>query len=66
MTIDINGKSTNINSDVLQDVLVEHFGKIPGGVAAAVNNEVIPKSEWEKHKLSETDKVLIITATQGG
>lgn len=66
MTIDINGKHTTTNSDVLHDVLLEHFGKIPGGVAAAVNNEVIPKSEWENHRLSETDKILIITATQGG
>jgi len=31
-----------------------------------VNEEIIPKNEWEIFFLKENDKVLIITATKGG
>lgn len=36
------------------------------GIAVAVNEEVIPRSEWAEHSLHENDTILIITATQGG
>lgn len=36
------------------------------GMAVAVNNEVIHKSQWKTHLLQENDKVIIIRATQGG
>ncbi|AGA79784.1 sulfur carrier protein ThiS [Echinicola vietnamensis] len=36
------------------------------GMALAVNDQVIPKSEWDHYQVSENDKILIIKATQGG
>lgn len=36
------------------------------GTAFAVNEKVVPKSEWGIFELKENDKVLIIKATQGG
>ncbi len=36
------------------------------GIALAVNEKVIPKSEWERFELKENDKILLIKATQGG
>jgi sulfur carrier protein len=36
------------------------------GIAAAVNNSVVPKTTWEKFQLKENDKIIIIKATQGG
>ncbi|MFC4816279.1 sulfur carrier protein ThiS [Flavobacterium sp. GCM10023249] len=36
------------------------------GIAFAINNSVIPKTDWATTVLSETDDILIITATQGG
>ncbi len=36
------------------------------GIAVAINNEVIPKADWEGYKLSEGDKIMLIQATQGG
>ncbi len=37
-----------------------------GGIAIAVNNQVIKKDKWEEFCLSENDDVLLIKATQGG
>ncbi|NJO87930.1 MAG: sulfur carrier protein ThiS [Chloroflexia bacterium] len=36
------------------------------GIAAAVNNTVIPKNEWDQFILHDDDNVLLITAVQGG
>jgi sulfur carrier protein len=36
------------------------------GIAVAINNTVIPKSNWNFHPIQETDDILIISATQGG
>jgi sulfur carrier protein len=36
------------------------------GIAIAVNNQVIPKTEWETYALKTDDKVMLIRATQGG
>ena len=36
------------------------------GIALAINNEVIPRSNWNTHLVKENDKLLVIQATQGG
>jgi len=36
------------------------------GIAVAINNSVIPKTDWDNYILSPTDQILIISATQGG
>jgi sulfur carrier protein len=36
------------------------------GIAVAINNMVIPKTEWHLKTINAGDNVLIIKATQGG
>jgi len=36
------------------------------GIAIAVNENVIPRSDWNQHSLSVGDRVFVIRATQGG
>ena len=36
------------------------------GVAVALNNAVIPRSEWNNYIIKQNDKLLLIKATQGG
>ncbi len=38
----------------------------PKGIAVAVNNTVISRNSWEEYLINDTDKITIITATQGG
>lgn len=43
--------------------------EIPGrhqGIAIAINNRVIHKTQWEHTHLADKDQVTIIRATQGG
>ncbi|HTR32146.1 MAG TPA: sulfur carrier protein ThiS [Puia sp.] len=36
------------------------------GIAIALNEVVIPRSEWVNHVLRADDRVFVIRATQGG
>ena len=42
-------------------------GNIPDkGIAIAVNNDVIPHSEWNTFKINDGDKITVIKAFYGG
>ena len=67
MTIFINNKSfdlpeNTILSEALKTAGINHFE----GIAVAVNNHIIPKTNWDNHAVSENDSLTIIRATQGG
>lgn len=36
------------------------------GIAVAVNDWVIPRTDWQNTLLQSQDKITVITATQGG
>jgi len=36
------------------------------GLAIAINENIVPKSQWESHILRSGDKIVLIKATQGG
>lgn len=37
-----------------------------GGIAVAVNEVIVPRSEWEQTQLQEDDEMIIIGAVAGG
>ncbi len=66
-TVFLNGQKIKIAGEVsLFDFLSQNSLAEKKGTAVAVNLEVIPKESWEETKLNDNDKILIITATQGG
>lgn len=36
------------------------------GVAIAINDSVVPRSQWPVRELADGERVLVIQATQGG
>lgn len=68
MELKINNQLKQFESTTLsvQDLLDLEFPNKQNGIAFAINNSVIPKADWATTTLSETDDILIITATQGG
>lgn len=50
----------------LLSLVYSQVGENSKGLAVAINEEVIPKNEWDKTILNQHDQVLIIKATQGG
>jgi len=67
MTILVNALPETIDqpcrvSDLLRKINLTY----KQGIAVALNNEVIPRKDWELQELKENDKITIIKATQGG
>lgn len=68
MTIEINGQSYRIDEAKDLYTLVQEVQGEKGteGVAVAVDQEVVPRSQWEGTRLNDGCSVEIIKATQGG
>jgi sulfur carrier protein len=68
MELKINNQTKQFaaNSLTVQALLDLEIPIKQNGIAVAINNTVIPKSNWNLHPLQETDDILIISATQGG
>ncbi len=66
-TVFLNGQKVKIAGEVsLFDFLTQNNLTESKGTAVAVNQEVVPKDLWKETQLNGNDKILIITATQGG
>lgn len=50
----------------VQELLDLEFPNRQNGIAVAIDNEIVPKSNWATTAINEEADVLIITATQGG
>ena len=68
MELKINNQTKQFPLDSLtvQALLDIEIPEKQNGIALAINNTVIPKSDWNSHLIQETDDILIISATQGG
>ncbi|MDQ8184766.1 sulfur carrier protein ThiS [Pelagicoccus sp. SDUM812002] len=67
MTITVNGTPRESTEGIaLAALLAELELAATTGVAVAVNQEVVPATQWQQVVLSEGDQVLVIQATQGG
>lgn len=68
MELIINNQTKQFATDSLtvQALLDLEIPIKQNGIAVAINNTVIPKSDWNSHPIKETDDILIISATQGG
>jgi len=66
VTVSVNGQVREIPADFTLDRLVATLSRAPSGVAAAVNDTVVPRTRWPALRLAEGDRVEVLTAVQGG
>ncbi len=66
MNIFVNGEPQEIAADTALDTLVADLTTAPSGVAAALNETVVPRAQWPSTSLCEGDRVEVLTAVQGG
>ena len=68
MEITINNQVKNLSDKNLtvQQLLNMEIPDKQKGVAVAINNTVVPRTEWETKSILQHDNILIIKATQGG
>ena len=67
MNVIVNNKTIELpDASGINALLAQLNIASPQGIAIAVNEQVVPKSEWERCVLNDNDAVLLIRATQGG
>ncbi|MBB1242664.1 sulfur carrier protein ThiS [Streptomyces durbertensis] len=66
MRIRVNGEERPAREGTSLAELVAGLTTATSGVAAAVNESVVPRSAWASTALSDGDRVEVLTAVQGG
>ena len=65
MKISVNNKEVETGANYLLQ-LSQQLELPQAGIAVAVNNHMVPRSEWEHFVLHEDDELIIIKAVCGG
>ena len=65
MDININNKKTSVTSTNLQE-LAKEMNLPEGGVAVAISNQMVPRTEWANTPIAEGADIVIIKAACGG
>lgn len=66
MNISVNGEPLEFAPGTALDTVVRTLTPAPSGVAAALNETVVPRAQWPSTSLSDGDRVEVLTAVQGG
>ena len=67
MKLQLNGETVEILSRTIHELLVDRgIDPTRPGIAVALNDEVIPRTQWEARALGDGDVIELITAMQGG
>lgn len=66
MNIELNGQPTDVADATTITDLLEQTGLAGRKVAVEVNQEVVPRSRHDTHRLAAGDRVEIIHAIGGG
>ncbi len=68
MRLSVNGEARDLaDGATVTDVLhLMRPGALGRGIAVAVNDEVVPRGEWDRTELREEDRVEVLVAIGGG
>ena len=64
--VKLNGEQRELPDGSTIAQAVAELTAAQGGVAAAVNGDVLPRGSWAATMLHDGDQVEIVTAVQGG
>ncbi|WP_393057135.1 sulfur carrier protein ThiS [Streptomyces sp. LN549] len=66
VSVSVNGETVAIAPGTTLDALVASLTSASSGVAAALNETVVPRGQWPAAALTDGDRVEVLTAVQGG
>ncbi|WP_327366913.1 sulfur carrier protein ThiS [Streptomyces sp. NBC_01217] len=66
LSVSVNGEARPVAAGTTLDALVATLTAAHSGVAAAVNETVVPRGQWSTAVLRDGDRVEVLTAVQGG
>lgn len=66
MQITVNGELMTVDSAITLQALLDTLAMSGGRLAVEVNENIVPRSEHDSHKLQDGDTVEIVHAIGGG
>ena len=66
ITVTVNGATGSWAPGTRLDQVVAEISAAPTGIAVAVGDAVVPRTQWPDWILADGDVVEILTAVQGG
>lgn len=66
MKVQVNSKEVELTDASTLALLTEQLELPAVGIAIAVNNQMIPRTEWDGFVLHESDNLVVIKAACGG
>jgi len=66
ITIKVNNKEYQFTAQTALQEVINQLEIPLNGIAVAVNENIISKTNWSNTIVNQNDNVLVITATQGG
>ncbi|MFI8966690.1 sulfur carrier protein ThiS [Streptomyces sp. NPDC053493] len=66
LSVSVNGEVRVFEDPLSLAALVATLTAASAGVAAALNETVVPRGEWATTLLGDGDRVEVLTAVQGG
>ena len=66
MKVQVNNSEMIFDETVSIRSILEKTNSPTEGVAFAVNDSVVPRSQWDSFLIKENDNILIIKAARGG
>ncbi|HAU8295443.1 TPA: sulfur carrier protein ThiS [Vibrio vulnificus] len=66
IVISINGESYEVPTNATLASIIEHLSLPNLGCVFAINNQVVPHSEWQTKTLSRGDAISLFQAIAGG
>lgn len=65
-TITVNGEDVPVPGTIADLLRLRLDDPRPHGVAVAVDDEVVPRGDWDRYRLAAGSRVEVVTAVQGG
>ena len=66
MTIVYNGSDRVVRDGATVAEVIAETTTMRGGLAVAVNGEVVRRADWDSTVVREADRLEVLTAVQGG
>ena len=66
MKVQVNNKEVELSPSATISELTVQMELPTQGIAIAVNNKMIPRTQWNGFRLQENDQLVIIKAACGG
>ncbi|QTF10356.1 sulfur carrier protein ThiS [Brenneria izadpanahii] len=66
MKITLNDQTIELEDTLTVETLLTQVNRLEPGTALAINQTIIPREAWARHRLQDGDDILLFQAIAGG